>query len=190
MLATHNAVGVNASYRVQFRFWLDVVKDPEASLAQEVQSLKTRRVFQPTVRDAMRLILDLRRGKTDVLQELFPWVVQHPPSTSLRPAKTTTLPEPDLSKIDLKTTIAKSDENPTFNILLSSVGMGIAKLEDMPTPCLEYGIARGKVSRSQAEKILSARRDRESGAKKEQGIKTIEGANVQFTAPDFDDLDL
>ncbi len=185
MLATHNARSVNANCRVQFRFWLDVVKDAEASLAQEVQHLKSRRAFQPTIRDAIRLILDLRNGSTDVLHELFPWVSQQTTFVPVAPRLSAPAPMPD---IEIKTA-ARGDENPGFNILLSSVGMGIAKLEDLSTACIEYGMAKGRISRSQGEAVLSCRKP-STGALKEQGIKTIAGSDVVFSAPVFDDLDL
>jgi hypothetical protein len=60
--------------RAQFRFWLDVMKDPEFELAQEILLMKKRRKFQTTIKDGLRLMLDLRAGKIDVLLELFPFV--------------------------------------------------------------------------------------------------------------------
>lgn len=60
--------------RAQFKFWLDVMKDDELELGMELVLLKSRRKFASTVRDAMRLIVDLRAGRVDVLLELFPWV--------------------------------------------------------------------------------------------------------------------
>jgi hypothetical protein len=60
--------------RAQFRFWLDVMKDPEFELAQEIMLLKKRKKFAATIRDGLRLIIDLRAGRIDVLLQLFPWV--------------------------------------------------------------------------------------------------------------------
>lgn len=60
--------------RAQFRFWLNIMKDPEFELAQEIVLMKKRKKFTATIKDGLRLILDLRAGRLDVLLELFPWV--------------------------------------------------------------------------------------------------------------------
>lgn len=60
--------------RAQFRFWLDVMKDPEFELAQEIMLMKQRRKFAATIRDGLRLMIDLNAGHIDVLLQLFPWV--------------------------------------------------------------------------------------------------------------------
>lgn len=60
--------------RVQYRFWLDAMKDPEFEVAQEILLLKERRKFQTTIKNGLRLMIDLRAGRIDVLLELFPWV--------------------------------------------------------------------------------------------------------------------
>jgi hypothetical protein len=56
-------------------FWLDLDKDTELELAEEIASLKDQRSFVRFVRNGLRLMLDLSRGNTDVLTELFPWVL-------------------------------------------------------------------------------------------------------------------
>lgn len=63
------------SHRLQFRFWLDVSKPEEDVLAEQVEELKQKRTFAKTIRDGIRLVLDLRAGRWEVLRELFPWVV-------------------------------------------------------------------------------------------------------------------
>src|SRR5687768_6376800 len=71
--------------RIQFKFWLDIVKDDEYTLAEQALHLKNKRGFSRTIRDALRLILDLRAGQVDVLFELFPWVkekLQQPASAT------------------------------------------------------------------------------------------------------------
>lgn len=60
--------------RIQFKFWLDIVKNDEYALAEQAMHLKNKRGFSRTIRDGLRLILDLRAGQVDVLFELFPWV--------------------------------------------------------------------------------------------------------------------
>lgn len=61
-------------YRLRFPFWLDMNKPQERELADTVEILKNERLFASTVRDGIRLICDLRAGRTDVLFELFPWI--------------------------------------------------------------------------------------------------------------------
>src|SRR5574342_246580 len=62
------------SYRVQFRFWLDLARHSESTLADYCSEMKHRRRFSRTIRDALRLIVDLRDHRLDVLFELFPWI--------------------------------------------------------------------------------------------------------------------
>jgi hypothetical protein len=60
--------------RVQFKFWMNIAKDDEFELSMEMMLLKSRRKFATTIKDGLRLMLDLRAGKIDVLLELFPFV--------------------------------------------------------------------------------------------------------------------
>lgn len=60
--------------RYRFSFWLDAGKDDELLLAEEIDQLKQGRAFTATIRDGIRLMVDLRAGRLDVLFELFPWV--------------------------------------------------------------------------------------------------------------------
>src|SRR5262245_27698653 len=62
------------NYRLMQKFWLDVTKQDEYELAAEATELRKKRLWASTIRDALRLILDLRQGRLDVLFELFPWV--------------------------------------------------------------------------------------------------------------------
>ncbi len=59
--------------RKQQKFWLDADKPDEQTLIDACEDLKGRKMFAKVVRDGLRLMLDLRQGKTDVLHELFPW---------------------------------------------------------------------------------------------------------------------
>jgi hypothetical protein len=72
-------------FRCQFRFWLEPAKPDQYALGMELKNLKSQRRYLPTVRNALRLFLDLRAGRTDVLCELFPWIVDKlkpPPAPS------------------------------------------------------------------------------------------------------------
>ena len=61
-------------YRLRFTFWLDMLKLDEMALADQIEQLKNERSFVRTIRDGIRLIMDLRNGRTEVLFELFPWL--------------------------------------------------------------------------------------------------------------------
>ena len=61
-------------FRLQMKFWLDLHKPEENSLADQIAELKEQRAFSRVVRDGIRLVADLRRGNLDVLLALFPWV--------------------------------------------------------------------------------------------------------------------
>jgi hypothetical protein len=63
-------------FRLRFTFWLDLLKPDEAAIAEQIEKLKFDRTFATTIRDGIRLICDLRAGRTDVLVELFPKVVE------------------------------------------------------------------------------------------------------------------
>lgn len=63
-------------FRLRFPFWLDMQKKEEADLADTIQELKDQRAFASSVRDGLRLIVDLRAGRLDTLLELFPWVAE------------------------------------------------------------------------------------------------------------------
>jgi hypothetical protein len=66
-----------SSYRRQFRFWLDAAKSDEHDLIEYIYKLVETRLFASTIRDGLRLLRDLRARRTDVLQELFPWIEEH-----------------------------------------------------------------------------------------------------------------
>ncbi len=61
-------------FRLRFTFWLDMQKADEAGIAEMIDSLKADRTFASVIRDGIRLMCDLRAGRTDVLFALFPWV--------------------------------------------------------------------------------------------------------------------
>jgi hypothetical protein len=63
--------------RYRFDFWLDGDKDNELLLMEDIDALKRLRLFSSTIRDGIRLMMDLRRGSFDVLIELFPDIRHH-----------------------------------------------------------------------------------------------------------------
>jgi hypothetical protein len=62
------------SFRKRYTFWLDIGKDNEYQIAEQIELLKATRKFSATIRDGIRLISSLRQGRVDVLFELFPWL--------------------------------------------------------------------------------------------------------------------
>ena len=65
---------IASRFRLKFTFWLNINKSDEQALATHIETLKSERSFAKTIRDGIRLIIDLRQGNTDVLVELFPWL--------------------------------------------------------------------------------------------------------------------
>ncbi len=63
-------------FRIRFVFWLDLQKQDENQIAEQIEVLKQERSFAKVVRDGIRLVCDLKAGRTDVLLELFPWVTE------------------------------------------------------------------------------------------------------------------
>ena len=80
------------TYRVQHKFWLNIMDTSEEALDAEIWQLKKARLFSKTIRDGIRLVCDLRAGRFDVLFELFPEARQklsdilHPPETPTQKA--------------------------------------------------------------------------------------------------------
>jgi len=60
--------------KVDFR--LDTKKEDEAFLYRWVGELKAMRKWSSTVRNALKLFYSLSQGRTDVLEEMFPFAVQ------------------------------------------------------------------------------------------------------------------
>jgi len=67
----------DSRFRCQFRFHLDANKAAEYALGMELKRLKEMRQYLPTIRNALRLFLDLKAGNTTVLLELFPSLQIH-----------------------------------------------------------------------------------------------------------------
>jgi hypothetical protein len=62
------------SFRMRFTFWLDLNKSDESELADIVDTLKSQRGYASAIRDGLRLVWELRQGKTEHLLKLFPFV--------------------------------------------------------------------------------------------------------------------
>ena len=86
-----------ARFRLKFWFWLDITKPIEHELAKEIEILRRERKFASAVRDGIRLVRDLRAGRTDVLFSLFPWVRE----AAQQPENNTTALEAQLARLEL-----------------------------------------------------------------------------------------
>lgn len=62
--------------REKFWFWLDISRDEDFEIADTISELKRERTFTQTIRDGIRLVVSLRAGRIDVLEELFPAIVE------------------------------------------------------------------------------------------------------------------
>ncbi len=78
--------------RWRMTFWLDDENERDYEVGQAIVSLKAQRKFVSTIRDGVRLIMDLRAGRTGVLFELFPHL-----ESTLKP---TAAPPPDNGKLE------------------------------------------------------------------------------------------
>lgn len=183
--------------RSRFSFWLDINKRDEHNLIGIINELKAARRFSRAIRDGIRLVYDLSSGRTDVLIELFPWVLERHsfPAQPLisdalvervnrveklllernpSPVKANPSDLDDISSgIELKRAI--TDENPGYNIILSGVSMGIAKVEDLTPEIIEYGIRKGRLPESAMHHLPS----------RPKALKVS-----LLDAPQFDDNDL
>jgi hypothetical protein len=67
------------------KFWLDVTKDSELALVEQLEQKKKKRQYTATLRNALKLFFSLSNGDTSVLFELFPNLkkqLQPEPATS------------------------------------------------------------------------------------------------------------
>ena len=75
-----NVIGTTAKKyarnRHQVKVVLDTNKDDELLMLETIEELKSRRRWLPTFRNAIRLFFSLCEGRTDVLRELFPGIVE------------------------------------------------------------------------------------------------------------------
>lgn len=213
------SLNTKQSYRVMFRFWLDDNRPEEKELIQEIKSLKKNRSFAATIRDGIRLMRDLRQGKTDVLRELFPWVIEEknaPPPLQIedilsafqqsqqaslalpspqKRALTAPKPQPNLDDLVIKK--ATSNENTFFNLQLSAYGLGTIRLDELPREVIEYGVERGKLPKDILKKLpiqnhQNNKTDRTNPSLEPQ-IEPKKGPKAMdvptVAAPSFDDLD-
>ena len=111
-------------YRLMFKFWLDVTKPEEGRIADKIEILKNERTFSQVIRDGIRLMWDLKQGKTDVLFELFPWV-----------------------QTDVVPRVGNQSHSPKLDSQLKRIEQLL--LEQSQAPALEAGLGGGEIKRLQ-----------------------------------------
>lgn len=116
--------------RFQVKWWLNLCDPFEYDLAQKVGELTQSRQLAGTLRDALRLILDLRAGRTDVLLELFPWVLnsaapQSPMETRLAQLEALMLRQGN-TIIPLEPRLSAGDTVPLTPISAEEIGRNFA----------------------------------------------------------------
>lgn len=203
-------------YRLPFTFWLNVQDDTDCALADECSAMIEKRQLTPMIRNGLRLILDLKAGKTEVLEQLFPWVlegrsvvIETPSQDDLhahlarlerlilsqpQPQKQVSTRRDDDDLLDtLNITQSKSDENAGFNMMISMSGL-TGKWGDLPTDVLEYGKAKGRIPAA-AEMILKERNKPVMADTSVQNMHTgnpkpIAGANITLAPPPDDEIEI
>lgn len=208
--------------RVQHRFDLNLNKEDEYQLDEMIQSLKKKRSFLGVIRDGIRLILDLRQGQTEVLRELFPWVLEQEiqfeelkqlvmQRTALQPASSSLNISDDEDDVVVKERAISDDFNPGWNLPLRMASMagnfsmltpemiwygirnGLINVQSaLQDGLLTYqqiaeGINAGKINKEKLPKAIVKEVDILLGA---GGPKKIAGADVEFSEPDYDDIEI
>lgn len=62
--------------RYRFEFWLDEDKPEERELMDKIRALKDRNKFAPTLRTGIILVPDLDKGNYEVLEQMYPGVLE------------------------------------------------------------------------------------------------------------------
>jgi hypothetical protein len=102
----YNDIGVKPNkkdkrWRGQFRFWLDGYKENERELGEFLLKLKQQRNFAKFMRDAVRLLKDLREGNTAVLLEMFPHIQDALPAhVQIAPTTTSSAVKAQLDRLE------------------------------------------------------------------------------------------
>lgn len=61
------------SYRTQIIFWIDLETPEGEHINEIVDGMKRKRRFSKSVQEGLRLVHDLNKERTGVLNELYPW---------------------------------------------------------------------------------------------------------------------
>lgn len=174
------------SKRVKFEFWLDVYNDHQADLADQLAYLKLDRQYSRTLRDALTLLFDLQAGSTQVLHQMFPQLATTPASSDFQAL---------LEKID---TLASrpapappSALQPTFRPVTPAPDDDAIELDiKADKEAGKKAVANFMASMQALNPHLPKRTN---DTIQPNGPRKLSGADVSFSAPNFndeEDLDL
>jgi len=189
----------------QFIFWLNLEDESEYAIAETIEELKDRRQFSKSIRDGLRLVVDLSRGKTDVLKELFPTVLDdiNSPNSSAGGNGGTNTPDSEINALRadiqrLEQALLSERVPPAMHMAkqLASHATPEYTLNDLPL----LGSKAAKSNGNSRQNLLSALSNISGTAKinlkpepkpEASGIKTIANSGVELAEPTFDmDLEL
>lgn len=196
-------------YRKLIPFQINLLNPDEYHIGQQIVQLKRERRFSKTVRDGIRLICDLRKGRVDVLQELFPWVLEkNSPDTiqednlqerfdrlekllSEKPQGVNNSFKPVASMDNLKSSTSSepeleiyeakhdADNNSAWNLMIASSISVYGEVDSLPARIIEYGLRTGRIPKHMIKE-----------KKEPPKIKKIAGSDQDFAPPALDDLEL
>lgn len=158
--------------RPRFQFWFRARNPKEAELADYCEQLHEQRLFNPTIRDGLELIRDLRQQRLDVLFRLFPWVNAYIEERAeaialnnamlhrrletlerLVQSSTSALPsgipayvyeEETRPSEPVTAEIDRGDSNPAFDMLISTSAF-TGNYQKLPDEVRAYGVRKGTV---------------------------------------------
>lgn len=174
--------GINASrHRVMFRFWLDVAKELDCFIADELEALRSVRQMKPVIVQALRLFFDLRSGSTDVLYEFHPHlkpVMEASQMATVSTPRPTKQYEP-IQLGEVRKAKQDKDANANYNFAIAMASFN-EKYDELPEDVIEYGLRKGLIQMNQ----VPQRHPKPSNPNK------ITGSDVALSVPDFDDLSI
>jgi len=190
-----------ARFAKQFIFWLNLEDSQEYAIAETIEDLKAERNFSKSIRDGIRLIVDLSQGRTNVLKELFPSILEDikgsNSSTSGNNDPTSSKSEIDAlqAKIDALTQAVLSQQVPEH--LNKARSLANAQhttpeliLNDLPLLQSKQAKVNGQSRANLLNSMSAMAGTKKITIKPESPIKTIAGSDVKLSTPTFDSLEI
>lgn len=171
------------------------VREQDEDVKQAMEALKNSRSFSSTMRDLVLLNDDLKRGKTDRLFQMFPFLKEalrnqlcdeKPQNSGGSMALTRTIPRQTTSiddppQLEIKRATSSQDSNATYNFLISSALNVYGDVKGLPQNVIDYGVRTKRIPESMVKKSKPA---------KDGNPKQMAVPSVAIEAPVFDDLSL
>lgn len=167
--------------RVKFEFWLDVYNAHQANLADQLAYLKLERQYSATLRDALTLLFDLQAGGTDELYRMFP---------HLRPTSASDDFAALVEKIDQ---IARRPQ-PGPQALQPIAKRDAASVTPTDDDLAELEIKNDSQGKVAAQNLINSMYSlnphlRTKDTIQPSGPSKLAGADVSFSAPNFNDVE-